>query len=50
LGVALGFSIWLYWTGFVVLIGANSMQNFYRKREGATANEGKRQAEPNLAA
>jgi membrane protein len=31
LGVALAFSIWLYWTGFVVLIGAQFNADFCRK-------------------
>jgi membrane protein len=48
LGVALAFSIWLYWTGFVVLIGAQF--NAELLLEARAPLETKRRAESNLAA
>ena len=35
LGVALAFSIWLYWTGFVILIGAQFNSELLQETEGA---------------
>jgi membrane protein len=34
LGVALAFSIWLYWTGFVILIGAQFNSELMREADG----------------
>ena len=50
LGVALAFSIWLYWTGFVVLIGAQFNAELLQEARGALASKGIRYAEPNLSA
>jgi membrane protein len=50
LGVALAFSIWLYWTGFVVLIGAQFNAELLQEQNGRLAQEAKRPAEPDLAA
>ena len=50
LGVALAFGIWLYWTGFVVLIGAQFNAELLQESRGRTAPEVKRHAEPRLAA
>ena len=50
LGVALAFSIWLYWTGFVVLIGAQFNAELLQEARGRLAPEARRPAEPNLAA
>jgi len=50
LGVALAFSIWLYWTGFVVLIGAQFNAELLQEARRTMAPEGKRHAERNLAA
>ena len=49
LGVALAFSIWLYWTGFVVLIGAQFNAELLQeaKKPSPAAIQ---HAEPNLAA
>ena len=48
LGVALAFSIWLYWTGFVVLIGAQFNAELLLKTRAPL--EVKQRAESNLAA
>jgi membrane protein len=48
LGVALAFSIWLYWTGFVVLIGAQFNAELLQEARGRPV-EAKR-AEPKLVA
>ncbi|MGB8116162.1 MAG: YihY/virulence factor BrkB family protein [Candidatus Sulfotelmatobacter sp.] len=48
LGVALAFSIWLYWTGFVVLIGAQFNAELLLKTRAPL--ELKQRAESNLAA
>jgi len=50
LGVALAFSIWLYWTGFLVLIGAQFNAELLRRARGRSAPEARRPAEPSLAA
>jgi len=50
LGVALAFSLWLYWTGFVVLIGAQFNAKFLVETSRRSAPEQKRHTEPNLAA
>lgn len=50
LGVALAFSIWLYWTGFVILIGAQFNSELMREADGGLMPEAKGRAEPNLAA
>src|SRR5579871_5051195 len=50
LGVALAFSIWLYWTGFLVLVGAQFNAELLEEARGRSAPEGKRATEPNLAA
>ena len=50
LGVALAFSIWLYWTGFVVLIGAQFNAELLLEGRAAVASEGIRYAEPDLSA
>jgi membrane protein len=49
LGVALAFSIWLYWTGFVVLIGAEFNAELLQEARGMPVPEAKR-AEHSLAA
>jgi uncharacterized BrkB/YihY/UPF0761 family membrane protein len=50
LGVALAFGIWLYWTGFVVLIGAQfNAELLLLEARKRPAPEAKR-AEPKLAA
>jgi membrane protein len=50
LGVALAFGIWLYWTGFVVLIGAQfNAELLLQEARKTPAPEAKR-AEPRLAA
>ena len=48
-GVALAFAIWLYCTGFVVLIGAQFNAELLDEARGRPAPEAKR-AEPKLAA
>ena len=48
LGVALAFSIWLYWTGFVILIGAQF--NSELLQEGRGRPEVKPRAQPDLVA
>ena len=48
LGVALAFSIWLYWTGFVILIGAQFNSELLQEAGGAPA--AKRRPQSNLAA
>lgn len=50
LGVALAFSIWLYWTGFVVLIGAQFNAELLQEARGKLISEVKQSAEHNLAA
>jgi len=50
LGVALAFSIWLYWTGFVVLIGAQFNAELLQEASGRLLPEVKRRAKHNLAA
>jgi membrane protein len=50
LGVALAFSIWLYWTGFLVLIGAQFNAELLRESKGRAAPEARRPAKPDLAA
>ncbi len=50
LGVALAFSIWLYWTGFLVLIGAQFNAELLQETSGRRLPEAKRRAKPNLAA
>ena len=50
LGVALAFSIWLYWTGFVILIGAQFNAELLHEAKGSFAPVAKRHAEGNLAA
>lgn len=48
LGVALAFSIWLYWTGFVTLIGAQFNSALLRESRGGP--EAKTRAQPDLVA
>jgi membrane protein len=50
LGVALAFSIWLYWTGFVILIGAQFNAELLCEAKGSLAPAAKRHAEGSLAA
>jgi len=50
LGVVLVFSIWLYWTGFLVLIGAQFNAELLQNARGRSASEARRPAEPDLAA
>lgn len=50
LGVLLAFTIWLYWTGFLVLIGAQFNAELLQENRGRLAHEAKRRAEPSLAA
>jgi membrane protein len=50
LGVALAFSIWLYWTGFVVLIGAQFNAELLQEAGERSVPEARRPAEPDLAA
>ena len=50
LGVALAFSIWLYWTGFVILIGAQFNAELLQESRGRLVPEAKPYAKPNLAA
>ena len=50
LGVALAFSIWLYWIGFVILVGAQFNAELLHEAKVALAPESKRHAEANLAA
>ncbi len=50
LGVALAFSIWLYWTGFVVLIGAQFNAELIQEARGRLAPEAKPYEEPSVAA
>ncbi|MGD1081536.1 MAG: YihY/virulence factor BrkB family protein [Candidatus Sulfotelmatobacter sp.] len=49
-GVALAFSIWLYWTGFVVLIGAQFNAELLQEARARLVPEAKRRAKRNLAA
>jgi membrane protein len=48
LGVALAFSIWLYWTGFAILVGAQFNSELLREADGALMPEAKRGAEPTI--
>jgi len=50
LGVALAFSIWLYWTGFVILIGAQFNAELLQEAKARLTPEAKQHAQPNLAA
>ena len=50
LGVALAFSIWLYWTGFFVLIGAQFNAELLQEAKGRSTPEARRPAKPDLAA
>ena len=50
LGVALAFSIWLYWTGFLVLIGAQFNAELLQERGARSAPKTRRPAKPDLAA
>jgi membrane protein len=50
LGVALAFSIWLYWTGFLVLVGAQLNAELLQEARGRSAPEARRPAKPDLAA
>jgi membrane protein len=50
LGVALAFGIWLYWTGFVVLAGAQFNAELLQEAGGRLKPEARRRAEHNLAA
>ena len=50
LGVALAFGIWLYWTGFIVLIGAQFNAELLQEARELPAPAVKQRAEPNLAA
>jgi membrane protein len=45
LGVALAFSIWLYWTGFVILIGAQFNSELLQEARGELVTEAKRRPE-----
>jgi membrane protein len=50
LGVALAFSIWLYWTGFVILIGAQFNAELSQEARRGIASEVRKRPESNLAA
>jgi membrane protein len=50
LGVALAFSIWLYWAGFVVLIGAQFNAQLLQGIRAGLAPESKRYAKPGVDA
>jgi membrane protein len=50
LGVAFAFSMWLYWTGFVILIGAQFNSELLQEARGRLAPEAKRRVAPILAA
>jgi len=50
LGVALAFSIWLYWTGFVILIGAQFNSELLQEATGRRVTGPKQRARPDLAA
>jgi membrane protein len=50
LGVALAFSIWLYWTGFLVLIGAQFNAELLQEARGRSTPKARRSAKPDLAA
>jgi membrane protein len=50
LGVALACSIWLYWTGFVILIGAQFNAELLQEARGRLTPAAKRSAERDLAA
>jgi membrane protein len=49
LGVALAFSIWLYWTGFVVLIGAQFNAELQQEDRARLVHDARRR-EPKMAA
>ncbi len=50
LGVALAFSMWLYWTGFVILIGAQFNSELLQEAKARLVPEVNRRVGPNLAA
>ncbi len=50
LGVALAFSMWLYWIGFVTLIGAQFNSQLLQEAERELAAEAARHAPSSLAA
>lgn len=50
LGVAFTFSMWLYWTGFVILIGAQFNSELLQQARGGLPPEAKLSAERTLAA
>jgi len=50
LGVALAFTIWLYWTGFLVLIGAQFNAELLQEARRRPASEANRNAGRNLVA
>jgi uncharacterized BrkB/YihY/UPF0761 family membrane protein len=50
LGVALAFSIWLYWTGFLVLIAAQFNAALLQELRARSAPKIRRSAKPDLAA
>ena len=50
LGVALAFSIWLYWTGFLVLVGAQFNAELLQEARGRSSPEARRPAKANLGA
>lgn len=50
LGVALAFSIWLYWTGFLVLIGAQFNAELLQEAGERSAPEARRPGKSDLAA
>jgi membrane protein len=50
LGVALAFSIWLYWTGFLVLIGAQFNAELLQQAKARSVPGAGRSAKPDLAA
>ena len=50
LGPALAFSIWLYWTGFVILVGAQFNSEILQEAGVRLVPEGKLRPESNLAA
>ena len=50
LGVALAFSIWLYWTGFLVLIGAQFNAELLQEAKKRSNPEARRSAKSDLAA
>jgi uncharacterized BrkB/YihY/UPF0761 family membrane protein len=50
LGLALAFSIWLHWTGFLVLIAAQFNAELLQERRARSVPEIRRSAKPDLAA